>query len=260
MLGATAAAPIDIRQPLRCGKSLCRATARGRNVSPMYPTSGSVRRGRPGRDVDCAECPAARRCWGDPLPSGAGFLAYRLPRLEPGARLIAQGERFEAVHLVVNGCLTVREAMLDGTERVVGFRLPGELVGLEGWMNGAHPHTAAAACTTTVCRLKWPVPRRAGDAAAFLERLLLKAVDQLQSATRPWAGLPADERVAAFVEDFAQRRRGPEASGGPFALPMTRADIGSYLGLAEETVVRALARLKRARRLDVEGRMVALCG
>jgi CRP-like cAMP-binding protein len=39
----------------------------------------------------------------------------------------------------------------------------------------------------------------------------------------------------------------PREKLSEIALPMTRADIGSYLGLAEETVVRALAKLRASR-------------
>ena len=49
-------------------------------------------------------------------------------------------------------------------------------------------------------------------------------------------GLPAAERVRVFVEEFLARSNQ--------SLPMTRAEIGLHLGLAEETVVRALAKLR----------------
>ena len=219
----------------------------------MYRTMRTARRARCGTDVDCADCPSVRRCWGEKLPQGFGLHVQRQPRLERGTTLFAQGERFEAACIVVAGCLTLRETMPDGTERIAGFRLPGELVGLEGWSRGVHSFTATAACSTTVCRLKWP--QRVSGSAALLERLLRKTAGQLDSAAKPWAGRPAIERVAAFIEDFARRMRVSDAS---LLLPMTRAEIGSHLGLAEETVVRALAQLQRSGRLEVKGRSVTL--
>ena len=45
-----------------------------------------------------------------------------------------------------------------------------------------------------------------------------------------------------------------------FRLPLTRADIGSYPGLAPETVVRALGHLSQAQRLSVRGRTVSFGG
>lgn len=214
---------------------------------------------RRGSDVDCADCPAVRRCWGEKLPPGCGILVQRQPRLERGTTLFAQGERFVAIYLVVAGCLTLRETSPDGTERVVGFRVPGELVGLEGWSLGVHSFTATAATAMTVCRLKWPQRERAVASAALLERLLRKSTGQIDACARPWTGLVAVEQVAAFIEDFARRMRmSGERPDERLVLPMTRAEIGSYLGLAEETVVRALAQLRRSGRLDVKGRAVTL--
>jgi len=47
----------------------------------------------------------------------------------------------------------------------------------------------------------------------------------------------------SFGKDFARQAQQREGARGPIKLPMTRGDIGSYLGLAEETVVRSLKRL-----------------
>ncbi len=74
----------------------------------------------------------------------------------------------------------------------------------------------------------------------------------------PWPGLPAIERVATFIADFAARARVKGSVSSPIKLPMTRADIGSYLGLAEETVVRALTQLRKRRLLRVRGKTLEL--
>jgi CRP-like cAMP-binding protein len=66
--------------------------------------------------------------------------------------------------------------------------------------------------------------------------LLAKSTAQCEQAALPWAGLSAEKRVRAFLDDFRMRTDQP--------LPMTRAQIGQYLGIAEETVVRALSRLR----------------
>lgn len=160
--------------------------------------------------------------------------------------------------LVVGGCLILRTSLPDGTARVTGFRLAGEIAGIEGWGRGAHGHTAEAAGPTYVCRLSRPSRGADPNGGRLLERLLLKCARQLDRAASPWASLPAVERVAAFVEDFAERVQVKGAAGAHFTLPMTRADIGSYLGLAEETVVRALGQLSRIDRLKVQGRTVQI--
>lgn len=70
-----------------------------------------------------------------------------------------------------------------------------------------------------------PARAQPPDRQLVLKLLLGKLGQQLDQATRPWAGLPAVKRVAAFIEDFEQR--------AGVAPPMTRAQIGLHPGLAE---------------------------
>jgi CRP/FNR family transcriptional regulator len=218
----------------------------------------ALRRVRGYVDVDCADCLASRRCWGEALASRSDVIVKRQDSLRTGARLLTQGEPFGGVYLLVMGCLCLRETLPDGAERIVGFRVPGELVGLEAWVRGRYAYTAEAAEVTMVCRLAWPgASGTAGASSGLLQRLLSKTAEQLDRCTPPWPGLPAVERVAAFVEDFARRARG-DGTSDRVNLPMTRAQLGSYLGLAEETVVRALAQLRASKRLDINGRSVLL--
>jgi len=194
----------------------------------------------PRKDVDCSDCPAGRRCWGEPVPAQSGFVVRREAARNAGELVFAQGDPFTAVYLVSGGCVKIVETGFDGTDRVVGFRVPGEMMGLEGMTGGRHAHRAEALAETTVCRLQWTPGRELPAQPQLLQRLLLKVVKQCGAGQGPWSGLPAVERVGEFLADFAARLKRDDA----FPLPMTRAELGSYLGLAEETVVRAIGRLK----------------
>jgi len=196
-------------------------------------------------------CSASHRCWEGAITTNSGFVVKRRAVLERGTTLFQQGERFTAVHVVASGCLKLRETNEDGGERIVAVRLPGELVGMEAWARGRYPYTAEAAAPTKVCQLQWPHAKGCAPSTALLERLLRKTAVQLEHSTRVWMSLPAIERVAAFLDHFAQHAR-PSVD-----LPITRAEIGSLLGLAEETVVRAIARLRAQQRLDMQGRRIA---
>jgi CRP/FNR family transcriptional regulator, anaerobic regulatory protein len=192
-------------------------------------------RSREKSDVDCASCRSLARCWTEPTPLD-GMKVRRYQPLERGDVLFRQGETFEAPFVLTSGCIALREILEDGTERIVAFRTPGELIGLEAWANGTYPFTAEAMAPSTVCRLRWSSAGFTDRPAPVLRHLLVKTVNLLDRSTRPWAGLPAMERVRAFVEDFLERSDQP--------IPMTRAQIGMHLGLAEETVVRALAKMR----------------
>jgi CRP-like cAMP-binding protein len=56
---------------------------------------------------------------------------------------------------------------------------------------------------------------------------------------------PAVERVRSFLLELFDRRRRVEGTGSRFVpLPMSRDDIGSYLGMSAATVTRMLAKLR----------------
>lgn len=185
-------------------------------------------------EVDCAGCISSLRCWREEVPPASGFVVQRVKPLEPGQLLFAQGAPFEAPFLLTSGCMSVTELLPGGDERIVAFLVPGDVVGLDSWDLATHRYGAQAVSAATLCRLRWSSRPRS---SALLRALLSKASSQF-GATTPWAGLPAVQRVAGFVADFRRRTDQP--------LPMTRAQIGRHLGLAEETVVRALKALDRS--------------
>lgn len=163
-----------------------------------------------------------------------------------GRTLFNQGDRFGSVYIVVYGSIKLLEIAKDGRERIVSLYLPGELVGMEGWNRGKYPYTAITAGNTRLCQLQWP--HTSQPSPVLLERLLHKTVAQLDSSQHIWMNLPAVERVAAFL------MRLMEHAGTPCELPLTRSEIGSLLGLAEETVVRAMRTLQERKMLRLDGR------
>jgi CRP/FNR family transcriptional regulator len=68
----------------------------------------------------------------------------------------------------------------------------------------------------------------------------------------------AEERLAAFIANLAERLRARGFSGSRLVLRMTREEIGSYLGLKLETVSRAFSRLQEDGILEVRQRHVTV--
>ena len=68
----------------------------------------------------------------------------------------------------------------------------------------------------------------------------------------------ADQRVAAFIVEQVEthERRGQPAA--EILLPMSRADIASYLAMAVETVSRTLTKLQKAGVLRVSRNLIAI--
>lgn len=70
--------------------------------------------------------------------------------------------------------------------------------------------------------------------------------------------LNADERVAAFLLDLSNRFSARGFSPRRFMLRMTRAEIGSFLGLTLETVSRVFSRFQKLGLLKVTRRDIEL--
>ena len=81
-----------------------------------------------------------------------------------------------------------------------------------------------------------------------LERELLERACVELDATRgnlmALARLNPIERLAGFLVDMAQRRRRQGQDDTEVILPMTRTDIGDFLGLTIETVSRTFTKLR----------------
>ena len=70
--------------------------------------------------------------------------------------------------------------------------------------------------------------------------------------------LSADERMAAFLLDLSRRFSARGYSAQRFMLRMTRAEIGSFLGLTLETISRVFSRFQRLGLLKVTRREIEL--
>jgi CRP/FNR family transcriptional regulator len=66
----------------------------------------------------------------------------------------------------------------------------------------------------------------------------------------------AEERLAAFLLNLSQRLNARGYSATEFHLRMSRAEIGSYLGMTLETVSRTFSTFQQQRLLEVDKRHI----
>jgi len=70
--------------------------------------------------------------------------------------------------------------------------------------------------------------------------------------------MTAHERLAAFLLNLSQRLQARGYSPSDFRMRMTRADIGSYLGLTLETVSRTFSAFQKLGLLEVDQRHIRI--
>jgi CRP/FNR family transcriptional regulator len=183
-------------------------------------------------------------------------------RLARGDYLFHTSGNFESLYAVRSGSMKVTMLTEDGREQITGFFLQGDLVGLDSVGLRHHVSSAAALEDSVVCELPFALLERHGQSVpriqAALFRMLSGQIRREQSTLLLLGSLRAEERLAQFLIDLAERAVGPAECGSAIWMPMTREEIGSYLGLKLETVSRTLSKLHRDGVIEVVKRGVRI--
>ncbi|UGB47295.1 helix-turn-helix domain-containing protein [Frateuria edaphi] len=183
-------------------------------------------------------------------------------KLAPGQHVYRAGQPFHAIYLVHAGFLKTCELSEDGRERVTSFRMRGDLVGVESIGLAHYACDVVALDDSEIWELPYPPVLHACLQMPELQIRLTAALAGEIRNDRAWmlalGTLTAEQRVAAFLLDMAERHMRLGFSPRHFLLRMGRADIASFLGIKHETVTRALSRLDRLQCIDVQRREIRL--
>jgi CRP/FNR family transcriptional regulator len=173
--------------------------------------------------------------------------------------IFRSGERFGAIFAVRAGMVKTRTIDAAGREQVLGFHLPGEMVGLNAIHPAKYPCDALALDTVFVCRFSFPALATLAARMPGVQQQLFRLLSaDIGKATQRAGDYTADERLAAFLLDLADRYAARGFSANALRLAMSRNDIANYLRLAAETVSRVLRRFQDQGLIAVDGREVVL--
>jgi CRP/FNR family transcriptional regulator, nitrogen fixation regulation protein len=184
----------------------------------------------------------------DPSIQRLGFVRSYRPKTE----IIAEDTPADRVYQVVTGTVCTCKMLKQGRRQIAGFYFAGDLFGLEATTNNI-----LAAHAITDARVR-SVKKQALSALAASD---VEVSDRLLSLTARELARKQDlalllsrgsqERVIYFLVEMAQRTSPKESR---IELPMSRQDIGDYLGLTIETVSRVFWDLERRGVIKIAGR------
>ncbi len=226
------------------------------------PPLASLRHHKPAGEVPCERCGLLGLCRVAGLGALDGSLLDLLVRRrEPvakGERLYNARDPARAIFAVKAGAFKAVRQRTDGLPQLVGFYLPGELMGLEAFDQPGYDHDLIALEPGSVCRLNLGETARLGERLLPFHQQLVRAMsrrirhDQWMSLMM---GMPsAEQRVAAFLVSLATRLGGHRIAAEQFRIPMSRQEIADYLGLAVETISRMFRLFQRRGLLEAHGR------
>ncbi|NJM83166.1 MAG: helix-turn-helix domain-containing protein [Tabrizicola sp.] len=168
--------------------------------------------------------------------------------LAQGSPVYFNGDPAREVYCVQKGALRLSRLLCDGRRQILSFAFPGEVIGLAH--DGTH-HTDCEVLNDAVLSVL-PTGRFAAIAhadpalASAMLRLAAQEMHDMQGHLVLLGQKSAIERLASFLALLGGRAGAASAGWVCFDLPMSRTDIGDYLGMSVETVSRAMTRLRVA--------------
>ncbi|MCU7851353.1 MAG: helix-turn-helix domain-containing protein [Candidatus Thiodiazotropha sp. (ex Monitilora ramsayi)] len=203
-------------------------------------------------EVECCDCGLDPMCQvldyaeaGSGVPEG---ILMRRQRVVMGEMLFKPGQACDYIYAVKSGSFkAVINEPGDG-ERVVGFYFAGELIGAEGMAERRYSCGVRALESGQVCQLQLGRLIESGRPLETIQKALIemlgKEVALNHLVTSSLVRQSAEQRMAAFLLSLSERLKSRGFSPASVTLRMSRSDIGSYLGLARETVSRLLTKFQ----------------
>ena len=182
--------------------------------------------------------------------------------IQKGETVFRQGEESGCIFAVRSGSVKTFTTAKNGEEQILGFHLPGELLGLDGIDNQIHSCTGVALNTATICEL--PVNQLNALCVKMpgLQQQLLSLISDEITKDHTMllllARRNAEQKLATFLINVSSRFKARGYSPDEFELTMSRYDIGNYLGLADETVSRLISRFKENSVINAERKKIKI--
>ena len=217
-------------------------------------------------NVSCGDCRLGELCLPIALDAAEitrlDEIVKRGRPLKKGDYLYRQNDDFRAIYAIRAGSFKAFRTAHEGVEQVTGLYLPGEIVGMDGISSNRHGSSAIALETSSVCEIPFNQLEDLSTKIPSLQgrffRLMGQEISKDQQMLTLLSSNSAEERVAALLLSISTRNHRRKLSSLQFRLLMTRAEIGSYLGLTLETVSRIFSRLQKQNIISVDNKEISI--
>lgn len=163
------------------------------------------------------------------------------------------GDPARQLFCVEEGAVMIQQYLEDGRRQLVEIVLPGGICGVS--CDATYPSTAETLLSTVLLACRRSDLERHPELGWEIEHEVEHQLCALQEHALALGRMTALEKVSSLLVRFARQIADPEAraSGNLLRihLPMTRGEIGDYLGLSLETVCRTLTELQRRNVIEI---------
>ena len=214
---------------------------------------------------DCSQC-AMRNFY---LPAGLSAaenkrvdaLVKHHLIIKAGDTLYRTGEPSEHFYPIKHGVMKTLTHSNDGTYRIVGFYLAGEVLSLDSIATGIHHADAVAIADTDLCVIDKKEFRALGrEIPALLDIFLNVLGDRINYHQHRVSlmGLKADQKIASVCLLMGERLEKLGFDKNNYDKPLNQIDLGNFLGISPETVSRMFSKLMALKLISLIGDRVII--
>ena len=189
-------------------------------------------------------------------------MLFQHVQFKPGQRIHRTGEAFDTLYVVNSGFLTTALFDASGNEQVLSFPMKGDMLGMDAIHCGKHTAETRALSECDLILVPFArlnsLSRVTVDIENLMYCMMSRELAHRQTVISVLGTLAAEARVAHFLMELSSRFAAMGYSSTMFNLPMTRQQIGSYLGLTLETVSRTLSAFNDMGVITVLQRMITI--
>ena len=169
--------------------------------------------------------------------------------IHKGKHIFRANDPFVSFYAVRSGSLKAYIIDESGEEQIIGFYFPGEILGFDAIDKHHHTCSAVAMETSTYCSLAYEkineICKEVPDLQNQMFRLMSRELTNENKLLLTINKRTAEERIATFLVSLSGRFQKLGYSAKEYNLPMSRQEIGNYLGLTIETVSRIFSKFQR---------------
>ena len=183
-------------------------------------------------------------------------------KIKKGEALYPAGKLFSGLYAVKSGSFKSIVSNSEGDVQIVGFHMPGELIGFDGY-ESSHTSSVIALESSMYCKISTKHLDYLNDnikgVSKHINVMVANDIKAHHSALFMMARKTAEERVVCFLKNISDRNTRRGFSNCDFSLSMPRGDIANFLGMAPETISRLLAQLQDEKIVEINRREVHIC-
>lgn len=217
-------------------------------------------------NISCASCRLNELCLPIALNKSEihqlDEIVERNRPLKKGDHLYRQNDEFRSVFAVRSGSFKSYVLSDTGQGRVTGFFLPGEIIGMDGIASKHYANSTQSLEHSSICEIPFSQLEKLSHQLPNLQHhffaIMGNEIAKDQQIHTLLSSYSAEERTASFLLGLSSRYARVSLSPTRFLLPMTRSDIGEYLGLTVETVSRIFTALQKKGLIEVNNREIEI--